>query len=121
MDQRPMTEGGDFAGDSTDPWPAADVQPGPDGYQTGPSTLPLDLPPLDLPVGDIATGTIPAPQEGDTTESAPLTGADRATWTQAIRVLDEELLGGPRSLDRREMASELGVAMVSELSRLGVM
>ena len=135
MDQRPMT-GGTPRDEHHDPehWPEAEIEPGPDGFTTGPRTLPLDLPmelPVDLPVGDIATGTIPAVSADpagadeslgalvdpadttDSTDPVPLTGAERATWTQAIRVLDEELLGGPRSLDRREMAAELGVSMVS--------
>lgn len=38
---------------------------------------------------------------------------DPATWTQAIRVLDEELIGGPRLLRRRDLSSRLGVSMVS--------
>lgn len=115
MDHRPVTD--------NDDWP--EVEPGPEGYSTGPRTLPLDLPPLNLNVEDVlaeetanaaedpadeldATGT-----EVDATHNDPLAGEDRATWTQAIRVLDEELLGGPRSLDRRQMAAELGVSQVS--------
>ena len=38
---------------------------------------------------------------------------DPATWTQAIRVLDEELIGGPRLLTRRDLANRLGVSLVS--------
>lgn len=30
------------------------------------------------------------------------------TWTQAIKVLDEELIGGPRRLTPRDLAKELG-------------
>lgn len=35
------------------------------------------------------------------------------TWTQAIKVLDEELIGGPRRLTPRDLAKELGVSVVS--------
>lgn len=35
------------------------------------------------------------------------------TWTQAIKVLDEELIGGPRLLTPRDLAKELGVSVVS--------
>lgn len=35
------------------------------------------------------------------------------TWTQAIKVLDEELIGGPRLLTPRDLAKELGVSIVS--------
>jgi len=35
------------------------------------------------------------------------------TWTQAIKVLDEELIGGPRLLTPRDVAKELGVSVVS--------
>lgn len=35
------------------------------------------------------------------------------TWTQAIKVLDEELIGGPRYLTPRALAKELGVSVVS--------
>ncbi|MFC7402991.1 adenylate/guanylate cyclase domain-containing protein [Citricoccus sp. GCM10030269] len=38
---------------------------------------------------------------------------DQASWTQAISALEGELLGGPRSLTRREMAGELGVSLIS--------
>lgn len=35
------------------------------------------------------------------------------TWTQAIKALDEELIGGPRYLTPRALAKELGVSVVS--------
>lgn len=35
------------------------------------------------------------------------------TWTQAIKVLDEELIGGPRYLTPRALAKKLGVSVVS--------
>ncbi|HIW45542.1 MAG TPA: adenylate/guanylate cyclase domain-containing protein [Candidatus Yaniella excrementigallinarum] len=35
------------------------------------------------------------------------------TWTQAIKVLDEELIGGPRLLTPRDLAKELGISVVS--------
>ena len=35
------------------------------------------------------------------------------TWTQAIKVLDEELIGGPRRLTPRDLAKQLGVSVVS--------
>nr|WP_246858657.1 adenylate/guanylate cyclase domain-containing protein [Citricoccus sp. SGAir0253] len=50
----------------------------------------------------------------DTTATSSLgIPQDPATWTQAISDLEEELLGGPRTLTRREMAGELGVSLVS--------
>jgi adenylate cyclase len=56
------------------------------------------------------------PQPPDSTATSALTvqsGQDARTWTQAIADLEEELLGGPRSMTRREMAGELGVSLVS--------
>lgn len=38
---------------------------------------------------------------------------DPTTWTQAIRTLDMELVGGPRKLSRRDLAARLGVSVVS--------
>src|SRR5699024_11593990 len=35
------------------------------------------------------------------------------TWTLAIRVLDEDLIGGPRRLTRRDLAKEFGISVVS--------
>ncbi|WP_022869259.1 adenylate/guanylate cyclase domain-containing protein [Yaniella halotolerans] len=51
----------------------------------------------------------------DTPTSADLGDAEpfSETWTQAIKVLDEELIGGPRYLTPRALAKELGVSVVS--------
>ena len=50
----------------------------------------------------------------DTTATASLAiREDPASWTQAISTLEAGLLGGPRTLTRREMAAELGVSLVS--------
>lgn len=51
----------------------------------------------------------------DTATSADLEAAEpfTETWTQAIKVLDEELIGGPRRLTPRDLAKELGVSIVS--------
>ncbi|WHS27457.1 adenylate/guanylate cyclase domain-containing protein [Auritidibacter ignavus] len=51
-------------------------------------------------------------QKGDTAATLdPIN--DPETWTQAIRVLDEELIGGPRKLNRRQLAQKLGVSALS--------
>nr|WP_313817904.1 adenylate/guanylate cyclase domain-containing protein [Citricoccus sp.] len=55
----------------------------------------------------------PAP---DTTTTSALALEDEqevSTWTQAISALEKDLLGGPRSMTRRDMASELGVSLIS--------
>src|SRR5699024_774607 len=49
------------------------------------------------------------PKAADLGEAEPFT----ETWTQAIKVLDEELIGGPRRLTPRDLAKELGVSVVS--------
>lgn len=61
-------------------------------------TLPLDI------VQPVASAT-----SSDLGDAEPFT----ETWTQAIRVLDEELIGGPRLLTPRDVAKELGVSVVS--------
>lgn len=73
---------------------------------TPPDGLPADLPGL----GDLTTAV---DQQPSTPLGAPDEPLDLPTWTQAIKTLDEELLGGPRSLTRRDMAAELGVSQVS--------
>ncbi|WP_371415405.1 adenylate/guanylate cyclase domain-containing protein [Citricoccus sp. SGAir0253] len=74
--------------------PAGDDGPGP---APRPSAEPA---PAEVPPDTTATSSLGIPQ-------------DPATWTQAISDLEEELLGGPRTLTRREMAGELGVSLVS--------
>lgn len=51
----------------------------------------------------------------ESTTAATLGEAEPFTesWTQAIKVLDEELIGGPRLLTPRDVAKELGVSVVS--------
>lgn len=51
----------------------------------------------------------------ESTTSADLGAAEpfSETWTQAIKILDEELIGGPRLLTPRDLAKELGVSIVS--------
>lgn len=53
--------------------------------------------------------------QSSTPTSADLGDAEpfSETWTQAIKVLDEELIGGPRLLTPRSLAKELGVSVVS--------
>jgi len=66
------------------------------------------------PAPEPAPGPAPAEVPPDTTATSSLAiPQDPATWTQAISDLEEELLGGPRTLTRREMAGELGVSLVS--------
>lgn len=50
-----------------------------------------------------------SPRSADLGDAEPFS----ETWTQAIKVLDEELIGGPRLLTPRDVAKELGVSMVS--------
>lgn len=59
------------------------------------------------------TPTAPLPIIDQPHESPEAVIGDPATWTQAIRILDEELVGGPRQLDRAELARKLGVSKVS--------
>ena len=51
----------------------------------------------------------------ESTTAATLGEAEPFTesWTQAIKVLDEELIGGPRLLTPRDVAKQLGVSVVS--------
>ncbi len=82
---------------------------GPNG-STGPipTTAPLDAVP-----SDARARTERAP---DTTATGVLSrpdARDSDTWTQAISSLEKELLGGARTMTRRDMASELGVSLVS--------
>jgi adenylate cyclase len=63
---------------------------------------------------DPSTETEPAEVPPDTTATPSLAiQEDPATWTQAISALETDLLGGPRTLTRREMAGELGVSLIS--------
>jgi len=70
---------------------------------------------------DPDTNTDPTPTRPlDIVQSAAARSADLGeaepfseTWTQAIKVLDEELIGGPRLLTPRDLAKELGVSVVS--------
>lgn len=50
-----------------------------------------------------------SPRSADLGDAEPFS----ETWTQAIKVLDEELIGGPRRLTPRDVAKELGVSVVS--------
>ncbi|MEV4900658.1 adenylate/guanylate cyclase domain-containing protein [Citricoccus sp. NPDC055426] len=54
------------------------------------------------------------PPDSTATAALALQDADDASsWTQAISTLEKELLGGSRTMTRRDMASELGVSLVS--------
>lgn len=66
------------------------------------NTDPTPTRPLDIVQPTSATSS-------DLGEAEPFT----ETWTQAIKVLDEELIGGPRLLTPRDIAKELGVSAVS--------
>lgn len=66
------------------------------------TTDPTPTRPLDIVQPD-------TPKAADLGEAEPFT----ETWTQAIKVLDEELIGGPRRLTPRDLAKELGVSVVS--------
>ena len=69
-----------------------------DGIYTDPTpTKPLDI---------VQSGS---PTSADLGDAEPFS----ETWTQAIKVLDEELIGGPRYLTPRALAKELGVSVVS--------
>jgi adenylate cyclase len=75
--------------------------------------LPEAVDPGDL--GELADTTRP-PKPPDSTATSVLavqSAQDATSWTQAISDLEKELLGGPRSLTRRDMAAELGVSLVS--------
>ena len=65
-------------------------------------TDPTPTKPLDI----VQSGT---PTSADLGDAEPFS----ETWTQAIKVLDEELIGGPRYLTPRALAKELGVSVVS--------
>ena len=70
----------------------------PDDIHTDPTpTRPLD----------IVQST--SPTSADLGDAEPFS----ETWTQAIKVLDEELIGGPRRLTPRDLAKQLGVSVVS--------
>ncbi|HIY84891.1 MAG TPA: adenylate/guanylate cyclase domain-containing protein [Candidatus Yaniella excrementavium] len=66
-------------------------------YEDPTPTRPLDI---------VQRGT---PTSADLGDAEPFS----ETWTQAIKVLDEELIGGPRYLTPRALAKELGVSVVS--------
>lgn len=68
-----------------------------DIYEDPTPTRPLDI---------VQRGT---PTSADLGDAEPFS----ETWTQAIKVLDEELIGGPRYLTPRALAKELGVSVVS--------
>lgn len=65
-------------------------------------TDPTPTKPLDI----VQSGS---PASADLGDAEPFS----ETWTQAIKVLDEELIGGPRYLTPRALAKELGVSVVS--------
>ena len=65
-------------------------------------TDPTPTKPLDI----VQSGT---PTSADLGDAEPFS----ETWTQAIKVLDEELIGGPLYLTPRALAKELGVSVVS--------
>ncbi|MCY1159829.1 MAG: adenylate/guanylate cyclase protein [Citricoccus sp.] len=77
--------------------PQAPREPGAAGAAPEPSAEPE---PAEVPPDTTATSSLAIPE-------------DPATWTQAISALETDLLGGPRTLTRREMAGELGVSLIS--------
>lgn len=84
---------------------------------SNPETRKLPIIPANSP-DPIADGPRPRPNTDHTGDAEHEAGEkplieDRATWTQAIRALDESLIGGPRKLNRRDLAKELGVSIVS--------
>jgi adenylate cyclase len=75
--------------------------------------LPEAVDPGDL--GELAD-TSRSQQPPDSTATSVLaaqSAQDATSWIQAVSDLEKDLLGGPRSLTRREMAAELGVSLVS--------
>ncbi len=58
---------------------------------------------------DVVQPSSSSPTSSDLGDAEPFS----ETWTQAIKVLDEELIGGPRLLTPRDLAKELGVSVVS--------
>jgi adenylate cyclase len=79
------------------------------GDEPFPVTSPLPV----IPVAGEASDTPREPEPDTTATASRAIQEDPASWTQAISTLETDLLGGPRTLTRREMAGELGVSLIS--------
>lgn len=76
-----------------------------------PRTAQMDtVPPIDQTPQARRT---PPPDSTATAALALQDADDASSWTQAISTLEKELLGGSRTMTRRDMANELGVSLVS--------
>lgn len=76
-----------------------------------PRTAQLDtVPPIDQTPQARRT---PPPDSTATAALALQDAEDASSWTQAISTLEKDLLGGSRTMTRRDMASELGVSLIS--------
>ncbi len=109
---------GQSAGSRDEPFPI--TSPLPVVPVSGDPTAEASREPERQETTDVATAPDPS-MEPELPEAPPDTTAtssraiqkDPASWTQAISTLETDLLGGPRTLTRREMAGELGVSLVS--------